>query len=337
MSPLVAGVGMSHSSLVALPDAQFWRAHGSIDRRNPHLRDRAGNEVTFAELEQANGNAYESESSAEQLAGQVERMQVALARLRDGLAALEPDVLVVFGDDQQEFHDETNMPALAVYYGDELVMGTTMRFATYQEELGDVSPLMEAYAMDARHRFPGHAPFARHLIASLLEQGFDVGASGGVPDDGVSGLGHSYGIVETTLLHEPGSVPLVPVFVNTYWPPNQVPVSRSWELGVAVRAAVDSFPEELRVAVVASGGLSHFSTDEELDRRVLDACARRDEAALRGLEPALLNGGSSEIRNWIAVSAACHDLSMAWHEYLPVYRTPVGTGVGLAFALWSAA
>jgi hypothetical protein len=333
---LVAGIGMSHSSLVVLPDAAFWQAHASIDRRNPHLRDRLGAAVTFEQLEAANGSRYTDESSLEHLSGQVERMTGAIARLRDELAALAPDVLVVFGDDQQEFHDETNIPALAVYHGPELIMGTKMRFATYQEELGDVSPLMRGYAMDARHRFPGHEPLALHLIGSLIEQGFDVGASGGVPDDGVTGLGHSYGIVETTLLPEPGAVPLVPVFVNTYWPPNQLPVARSWLLGLAVGQAIESFDSDLRVAVVASGGLSHFSTDEELDNRVLEACRGGDGDALQALEPELLNGGSSEIRNWIAVAAACRDLPVAWDEYIPVYRTPVGTGVGLAFALWAA-
>jgi hypothetical protein len=211
-----------------------------------------------------------------------------------------------------------------------------MRFATYQEELGDATPLMRGYAMDRRYSFPGHAPLARGLIGSLLEQGFDVAASAGVPDDAVSGLGHAFGIVETQLMHEPGAIPLVPVLVNTYWPPNQLPVSRSYDLGVAVRRAIESFDEDLRVIVVASGGLSHFSTDEELDARVLAACRTGSEEALRGFEPELLNGGSSEIRNWIAVAAACRDLPFAWDEYVPVYRTAVGTGVGLGFALWGA-
>ena len=261
-------------------------------------------------------------------------MKDAIAHLRREVRELAPDVVVVFGDDQEEFHDETNMPALGVYYGEQITMGTTMRFATYQEELGDATPLMTAYAMDARHVFPGAPSLARHLIGSLLEQGFDLSASGGVGDDGVAGLGHAFGIVETQLLDEPGAIPLVPFFVNTYWPPNQSPVSRSYDLGVAVGRAIESHDEDLKVLLVASGGLSHFSTDEELDRRVLDACRAGERSALRSLEPAL-NGGSSEIRNWIALAAACRSLQLDWDSYIPVYRTPVGTGVGLAFAVWS--
>jgi hypothetical protein len=337
MAQLVAGIGMSHSSLVVLPDVEFWLAHGSIDRRNPHLRGRTGEPVTFDELEERRGGRHAEQATREHLSGQVEQMQAALARLRDDVDALELDALIVFGDDQQEFHDETNLPSLAIYYSDELIMGTSMRFATYQEELGDVAPLMRGYAMDRRHHFPGHRPLALHLIGSLTEQGFDIGASGGVPDDGITGLGHAFGIMETTLLREPGAIPLVPVLVNTYWPPNQLPVARAWDLGNAIRSAVEQFPEDLRVGVVASGGLSHFSTDEELDNAVLDACRAHDGPALRALDPRLLNGGSSEIRNWISVAAACGHLPMSWDEYIPVYRTPAGTGVGLAFALWAAA
>ncbi|MDO8213155.1 hypothetical protein [Conexibacter sp. CPCC 206217] len=334
MADLVAGIGMSHSSMIVADDAQLWLRHEAIDRQHPYLRDRQGQTTTFAELERVNGARYAEQATLEHIGPQVEQTRAAIARLRADVAALRLDVLLVFGDDQMEFHALDNMPALGVYYADELVMGTKMRFATYQAEFGDVSMLMRGYAMDQRHVFPGHAPLARHLIATLLEQGYDVGAMGGVPDGGDVGIGHAFGIVETQLM-EPGTIPLVPVFVNTYWPPNQVPVARCYDLGRAVRAAVESFPQELRVGVVASGGLSHFSTDEELDRRVLDACRTHDEEALRGMPPELLDGGSSEIRNWISVAAACRDLRMAWDEYIPVYRTAVGTGVGLGFALWS--
>lgn len=335
MAELVAGLAMSHSSLVATDDPEIWLRHEAIDRDNPYLRTRTGEATTYAELERVNGDRYAAQASLEHIAPQVEQTQAAVRRLREAVAAHAVDVLVAFGDDQMELHDLANMPALAVYHGEELVMGTSLRFASYEAELGgDVSSMMRGYAMDAPHVFPGHAGLARHLIASLLEQGFDVGAMDGTPAESGRGVGHAFGLLETTLM-APGAIPLVPVYVNTYWPPNQVPVSRCYDLGLAVRAAIDAFPGDLRVAVVASGGLSHFATDEELDARVLAACERGDEQALRALPAHLLNGGSSEIRNWVAVAAACHDTPLAWHEYVPVYRTPVGTGVGLAFALWS--
>lgn len=335
MAELVLGVGMSHSSLIATNDPRAWLAHEVIDRDNPYLRDRTGRPVTFAELERANGRRYERQASLEHVSQQVTQTVAAVDHLREAVAQAQVDALVVLGDDQVELLDQNNMPALSVYYGDRLRMGTRLGFASYQAELGDVSTMMQEYAMDAPHVFPGHAPLALHLIGALLAGGFDVGAMKGVPDREGAGVGHAFGLVERKL-NRPGAapLPLVPVFVNTYWEPNQLPVSRCWDLGLAVGAAIRSFEGARRVALVASGGLSHFSTDEELDHLVLDACRSHDEGRLRSLPPHLLNSGSSEIRNWVAATAACGGLTMTWHEYIPVYRSAAGTGVGLAFATW---
>ena len=335
MAELVAGVGMSHSSLITTEDADLWRRHAQVDRTNPYLRDRTGAPVTFDELERRNGSRYRAEASYDHLDRQAKATRRALDRLKADLAEISPDVFVVVGDDQLELHDLDCMPAVAVFYGDEVAMAKRLRFAAYEKVLGDISPMMRGYAMGGGDVFPGHPGLALHVIASLLEQGFDVTALAEIADPEEAGVGHAFGVVETQLM-EPGALPLVPVYLNCYWPPNQLPVSRCFDLGLALRAAIDGFAEPLRVVLVASGGLSHFSTDEELDGRVLAACRSADEQALRALPPELLNGGSSEIRNWIAVAAACRDLTVAWDEYLPVYRSAAGTGVGLGFMLWRA-
>jgi len=86
---------------------------------------------------------------------------------------------------------------------------------------------------------------------------------------------------------------------------------------------------------MASGGLSHYRVDEELDRSVIAALQRKDHAFLAALEPRFLQSGTSEIRNWICVAAAAHKLAFAWHAYVPAYRSSGLTGVGLCFAQWS--
>jgi hypothetical protein len=58
----------------------------------------------------------------------------------------------------------------------------------------------------------------------------------------------------------------------------------------------------MRVAVAASGGLSHFVVDEILDRRVLDAIKKKDAQRLRSLPRGALHSGSSEILNWVMVA-----------------------------------
>ena len=61
------------------------------------------------------------------------------------------------------------------------------------------------------------------------------------------------------------AIPIVPVFINTYFAPNQPPPARCHALGQAIRTAIESFPGDARVGVVGSGGLSHFAVDEEFD------------------------------------------------------------------------
>jgi 3-O-methylgallate 3,4-dioxygenase len=80
--------------------------------------------------------------------------------------------------------------------------------------------------------------------------------------------------------------------------------------------------------------LSHFVVDEELDHRVIKAMETKDGTDLMRLPSERLKAGSSEIRNWIAVAAAEH-LDMKLIDYAPCYRSPAGTGVGMAFAEWS--
>ena len=47
-----------------------------------------------------------------------------------------------------------------------------------------------------------------------------------------------------------------------------------------------------------------------------------------------LNSASSEIRNWVAAAGALEDKDIDFLEYVPVYRTPAGTGGGWTFARW---
>jgi hypothetical protein len=97
---------------------------------------------------------------------------------------------------------------------------------------------------------------------------------------------------------------------------------------------VQSFPEDLRVGILASGGLSHFLVNEDLDNQVVEALRKKDYEALKSLPLRKLLSGSSEIRNWIATAAAADGLKLDWITYVPGYRSRAMTGVGLCFAHW---
>jgi hypothetical protein len=124
------------------------------------------------------------------------------------------------------------------------------------------------------------------------------------------------------------------VLLNTYYPPNVPRPGRCWQVGQAIRRVLDALPDKRRICIVASGGLSHFATDEGLDRTVLDALAAHDGETLGALSPAGLRSGNSEILNWIMTGGAMAGMAAEHPVYIPVYRTPAGTGIGLGFMLW---
>ena len=114
--------------------------------------------------------------------------------------------------------------------------------------------------------------------------------------------------VHRRLMDEKKPIPVVPVFLNTYFPPNQPRPRRCYELGIAIRQAVESFAGDARVGVIASGGLSHFLVDEDFDRAILKACAGKDTKFLQNLPRNKLHAGSSEILNWVGVAGAFEHL-----------------------------
>lgn len=344
MAQLVLGIGMSHSTMVTLDDS-LWGEWAAQDATFAILFDTEGQAVTYAQLAERAGDRYAQQATPQHWKEQYTAVRQAVARLAAEVASARLDVLVVVGDDQLELFSFVNMPALAIFYGDRIVSGLwTSRFVTYQRQGQPASaPLsqrlqravVEGYAMDVHREFASAPNFARELLASLIDQGFDVAGLGEIPSvDESAGLGHAYGAIVTQIMGEQ-PIPMVPVLVNTYFPPNQPTPSRCYDLGLALHRAIETGPADLRVGIVASGGLSHFVTDERLDRHLLAALRAGSEEQLRAIPRKLLNAGSSEIRNWIAVAAASKHLKLAWDEYIPVYRTPAGTGCGLGFACWS--
>jgi hypothetical protein len=149
------------------------------------------------------------------------------------------------------------------------------------------------------------------------------------------GLPHAFAFVVKRLFDN-APRPILPFFQNTCYPPNQPTPRRCFAVGQAIAAAVAAWDEPARVAVIASGGLSHFVVDEELDRTLLDALERRDAAALCSLPRHRLYSAASESLNWVALGGAMQrtNLKMELLAYVPVYRTPAATGGGWAFARW---
>jgi hypothetical protein len=327
MATLVGAIGTSHSPML-LTNPRLWRERAAQDTRNKELFDNSGRHVTFDELSAEVGEKYTAELADEVWEQRYTACLQGMNRLAADLEELRPDVLVVIGDDQEEVFDATNQPSMAIFWGESWETGT-MEGAPPGEFFETVKT---GYAMDAVHKFDGHPQLALDAIRHLVAAEFDVATVASTPPG--HGFGHAYGFIIQRLLGE-RAVPVVPVMLNTYYPPNQPTPKRCVGLGRALRSAIDSWPGDARVALIASGGLTHPIIDEELDRRLLCDLERQDEDDLGRLPDAGLTEGSSEIRNWITVGAAMEGIPGKVVDYIPAYRSTAGSGCGMGFFVWA--
>jgi 3-O-methylgallate 3,4-dioxygenase len=329
MARIVLGLGTSHSPLLTLEGSR-WAERAADDLRSRRLNTSDGRWLTYDELRAEVGDRHAAVSTSEHFIAKAAICQAALDRLAADLAAAEPDVAVIIGDDQDELFSLSNMPAVSIFYGERIVTRPRRIDANSPSWLPTVA---KGYAMDKAHVFAGAPAFALDLIDRLIANDVDVGAAAQVDDPQRAGFGHAYGFVVRRLFAGK-SIPIVPILLNTYYPPNVPTPARCYDLGRHIRAAIEGSPSAERVAIIASGGLSHFVVDEQLDRQVLNALLAGDRQTLRSLPTSALIGGSSEIRNWIALAGAIDGMPNQWHEYQPLYRTPAGSGIGVAFAAW---
>jgi hypothetical protein len=252
-----------------------------------------------------------------------------------------PDVVVIIGDDEHEIFLDNNLPATAVFWGETMDDAPPIETPADRQNGLYTTPIANAPADRMHH--PGHPVLGQHLIESLSEQGFDVACSRSLPEGQLQGsmvhplhtVGHAFHFVYRRLMHNE-VIPNVPIFMNTYFPPNQPTISRCFQLGQGLRQAIESWDSDQRVAVIASGGLSHFVIEEELDRHILEGLKERSEQKLTDLPNQRFNSGTSEIRNWIVLGGAMagDGLEMSLLDYQPCYRSEASTGCAMAFATW---
>jgi 2,3-dihydroxyphenylpropionate 1,2-dioxygenase len=150
----------------------------------------------------------------------------AMRELGKDIEEAKPDLVIVIGSDHLETFFLSSVPTFAVVAGE----------------------YSHAHFANKNWDLPVHLPFAEYMLEKLVQRGFDMAYS----QDAV--LGHSFAAVYEWII-EGRKIPVVPVFVNAYLPPLPSP-QRCAALGKAIAEIVAERPE--RVAIVASGGLSHY-------------------------------------------------------------------------------
>jgi protocatechuate 4,5-dioxygenase beta chain len=259
--------------------------------------------------------------------GHIQRIEAAFATLREQLRAYRPDALIMIGDDQGDMFDDANNPTFSIYTGEEPLWGRSAR-----------EPMTVPSGERTKVVFPQHQELARHLLRGLVKRGFDVANIGRFDPRGNPARGVSHMVSNLVPEVDPGlQIPLVCVFLNEYFPPLPS-AARCAQLGAAIADVLADRPE--RVAIYASGGLSHFPgmynagwIDQPLDRWILERLERNDVAALEHLftfDSDNLRSGTGEVRAWISVAAAMKRPATVV-DYVPAHCTQTGCG----FAYWS--
>ncbi len=237
--------------------------------------------------------------------------------IRRRLVAARPDLIVMFVNDHLQNFPYSNMPAFCVGLA-----------SAYDAPSPGGSRLMR---LEAR-KVPGAPDWSMALLESGLAAGFDLAYSYEIESwDEIS--------VPLHFLLPDADVPIAPIYTNCGAPPLPSP-RRCHELGGFVGAFIRSRPATERVAVLATGGLSHWvGTPEngrinpEWDHWVLDHVARADAETLARLTHAEIErdggNGGQEIRNWIALLGAVP----GWKGELLAYA-PVAEWITGCAAVW---
>lgn len=146
----------------------------------------------------------------------------------------KPDVcIIVYNDHASAFSLET-IPTFAIGVADEF------------------QPADEGYGPRKVPVVKGNPELAWHLTESLILDEFDMTIVNKMPVD------HGLTVPLSVMYGQPQEWPcqVIPICVNVIQYP-QPTANRCYQLGKAIRKAVESFPKDLKVAVFGTGGLSH--------------------------------------------------------------------------------
>jgi hypothetical protein len=320
MARVVLGVGCSHGPSLQSPPEQ-WARLGEGDKRDPRF--------DYQEFLRNAKPGLDKEITIDVQRQRHAAAQTAVKKLTDIIVRSKLDAVVIVSN-QHRVRPADNHPVFGVFRAasfpvtkrSHLPFDPAMRFVPESKRRSDIVDV----------ELPGRVDLANHLIDTLIADDFDVACTDELPQGAT--LDDAF-VFPTEFLFGGTTIPIVPFMLSRDLP-NQATASRCYDLGMALRRAIDSWPSDARVGLVASGGLSHQIVDEELDRGVIDALTSGDSDALRKQSRARLNigPGTPEILNWIAVAAAMAPSQMTLVDYLPCYRSLAGTGHGLTFGYW---
>jgi gallate dioxygenase len=233
----------------------------------------------------------------------------------------------------QQWLAETKPDVLFVVYNDHVTSFFFDHYSAFALGIGDSYAVAdEGGGVRDLPPVKGHTGLAHHIGAALVADEFDMSFFQGRP------LDHGcFSPLSMMWPHEPAwPGQIVPLQVGVLQFPVPSPL-RCWKLGQSLRKAIESYPEDLKVALVATGGLSHQVHGERAgfnntawDARFLDLIEKdpvtltrmtqADYARLGGMEGA-------EVIMWLVMRGALSASIKCLHR---TYTLPSMTGIATA-------
>jgi hypothetical protein len=325
----ILGLGITHYPGLTVQNSLVGRFNATLkDPGLPdHLRDPKNWHPTMREQWGDDEGLGHSESHRQAM---IERFRIA----RQELDAFQPDVVLIFGDDQYENFKEDIVPPFAILAYDQVEAQPWLHNSRGKNWWNEPD--------DQKFVINGHRKAGKYLATSLLTDGFEVAYA--YKPLHAKGLGHAFlnSILYLDFDRKGFPYPIVPFSVNSYgrWligahgrplmpseaasifadedelaPPPPQPW-RCFQIGASIARAAAASP--WKVAIIASSSWSHsFLTaknsllfpDVESDKRYYEALCAGDWDTWRNttIEEAE-SRGHHELLNWFCLAGAMAEL-----------------------------
>jgi hypothetical protein len=333
------GLGLTHYPLLSVADDRMadllrWTL------TDPGIPEAEKDPANWPELMR---REWANDGGTAAAAGHRKQLREGLSACRSALDEFEPDVLVVWGDDQYEnFREEAVPPFCVLAYGE-----TEVSPFEVMNERG--APNVWGRPDDMTFTLRGDEDGARLLTDALLADDFDIAYSYRKRQS--THFPHAIANTQLYLDYDNAGTefpyPILPITVNCYGqhviarrgglarfadihderldPVGPSP-RRCFQLGAAVARAMAG--TDRRVALVASSSWSHaFLNDKDwhlrpdtaADQRLYDAFVRGDYeswTAVTGKQ--IVDAGQHEMLNWFCLAGAMNELGMglSWSELI---------------------
>lgn len=213
--------------------------------------------------------------------------------------------------DAKAWLDRLRADKIVIIYNDHLNYFTLDTYPTLAAGVAESFPQAdEGWGLRDLPDLRGDLEFCWTMTDRLIRGGFDLTVCQKLQID------HGVYSWFPYLFDQPWDAAVYPLAVNMIRHPLPT-IERMWQLGRAIRHAVEALPTNERVLVVATGGMSHQISgarfgmaNEDLDRHFLEAIERDYDALMRIPQDEYMRLGgveAAELSVWFAMRGALSD------------------------------